>query len=118
MKYGIENLKTVGGFVISLIERGEEVTAVDSPQGSKVTTGEILGSIPKLLGQVVGLIRAVPRLKEEATDIDADEATELKEWFVKEFNLRSDVAEMLVEEVVKIIISLAAIKKAKRLGVA
>lgn len=118
MKFGIENLKTVGGFFISIVDRGEEVTAADSPGGSKVTTGEILGSIPKLIGQTLGLIKAVPRLKEEATDIDADEATELKEWFVTEFDLRNDVAEMLVEEVVKIIISLAAIKKAKRVGVA
>ena len=116
MKYGIENLKVVGAFVMSVIDRGEEITDADSAQGSKITTGEILGSVPKLLGQMVGLIRAVPRLKEEATDIDEDEAKELQEWFVTEFDLDNDIAEVLVEEVVKIIISLAVIKKTKKIA--
>ena len=112
--FGIENLKVVGGFVISVIDRGEEITDADSAQGSKITTGEILGSIPMILGQTIGLIKAVPRLKEELTDIDEAEAKELQDWFVTEFDLDNDVAEVLVEEVVKIMIALAVVKKIKQ----
>jgi len=113
--YGIDHLKTIGKFVIDLVERGEEVTAPDSAQGSKITAGEIIGSVP-LLGQVPGLIKAIPRIKEEITDVDESEAKVLKQWFIDEFDLKNDVAEMIVEEVVKIVISLATIKKAKKLA--
>lgn len=110
--YGIENLKTVGKFVISLVERVDEVTAPDSQGGKKVTTGEIIGSIP-VLGQVPALIKAVPHLKEEITEIDESEEQELRDWFIAEFDLRNDKAEALVKQVISIALSLRAVYSIK-----
>lgn len=96
---GIENIKTLLGFLIGIAHRADKVTAEDSAGGKKITGTEWLGSVTLLTG-VPAVIRAIPELNDELNDLDDEERTELYEWVKEEFDISNDKLEAVIENAV------------------
>ena len=104
----MENIKTIIGFAIKLVNRAVEVTAEDSAGGKKITALEWAGSVPILI-DVPGLIKAVPEFVPEFKDLDDTEKAELKAWFTEEFDIPNDKVEGYIELAFNVAIGLSSL---------
>jgi hypothetical protein len=102
----IENLKTALGFAIAFGMKIEDALLDDG----KITTKEMFGFIP-MLTKIPGLIRAIPHLKEEFTDLDEAEKAELNTWLAETLDLDNDKIEEYVEIGFSFLISLSEMVK-------
>lgn len=103
---GTEAIKTTLGFAIKFGMNIEDALANDG----KITWNELFSFVPTLL-KVPALIKAVPELKDEFTDLDDTEKAELSEWLATELDLDNDKVEMYIEEAWKLLLALSALIK-------
>ena len=99
---GIEILKS------DLIAVAKIINKVDnSLEDGKITWGEWAGlavETPKLFK----IAKSYPKAKEEFKDLSDAEIKELTDAFAIEFDLRNDVAEQKVEQILEVVAAIAA----------
>lgn len=97
-------IKTTLGFAIKFGMNIEDALANDG----KITWNELFSFVPTLL-KVPALIKAVPDLKAEFTNLDEEEKADLADWLATELDLDNDKVEMYVEEAWKLLLALSAL---------
>lgn len=98
---GIEHIKTVLKGIISFGEQIAEVL-----EDKKVQLIELPSFIDELL-QIPGVIKALPHLKSELLDLDADERVELNNYIESELDIPNDKVEAAIEHAASVAISFA-----------
>ena len=99
-KQGIETLKKNITVAAKLIE------AIDlALEDGKISAGEAIGAAFKAV-PLIGVVKNIKEAKNEIADLTAVEVAELNAHFAKEFNLRNDKAEAMVEMVISLLFQL------------
>lgn len=97
-KVGIETLKknlTVIGKLVAAVDQALEDGKVSIPESVAIA----FKAVP-----LIGVVKGIKDAKAELADLNAAELQELNAHFVKEFELRNDKAELMVEMVIELML--------------
>ena len=107
-KLGTEAIEALLDYGFSLAFRIKDVTAEDSPGGTKVTLSEIVGSL-NLLFKIPTIIGKAVQAYHEWLDMDDEEIRAMKTSFKEKFDIPNDKLEQTFVEVWAILMSLGRI---------
>lgn len=97
---GIENLKKALHVGIAV-----GMTTAGALEDKKITLAEAFSFVPHLM-EIPNVVSALPQIKAEIADLDADERTALNDYIQRTFDIANDKLEAVIEKGIAIVISL------------
>ena len=89
--FGIENLKKMVKFATDFTEQ-----VADALKDGKFSWTEAFGFVDEVM-QIPGVVKSWPAIKQELSELSADERTALHQYVVEEFDIPNDKVEAFVE---------------------
>lgn len=100
--FGIENLKKLVGFGCDLTKQMAESLADGWQWTDAFAFIDEISAIP-------GVVKSIPAVKQELTDLTAEEKEELHMYFVERFDVPNDKVEVFIEESLAVAISIISL---------
>lgn len=98
-KFGVENIKKLLKFGCDLTKQINDSSADGWQWTDSFSFIDEIREIP-------GVVKALPQVKQELTDLSEEERKELNDWFVQEFDLPNDKLEGQIEKAINFVIML------------
>ena len=106
---GVENIKEGIETVCELATAIDQAVSPDSANGEKITLGEGIAVSKEAIMAVFTFAKRWKAIKAEKSDLTADEREELIFFFEEKFDLRSELAEKLVESALSVLFNLGSL---------